>query len=306
MEFGIHLPTQSLDGKAPSLEYLTSFVTEADQLGYTYLAINDHFGSGRSLLDPTTALAAVASASGRLRLVTSVMLIVLRGIVPSAKYLATLDVLTGGRVIAGIGPGSQDREYDMVGLNYNERWPRFDEAAMALRSLLDPDGIPFNGSYYSTEGINFEPRPIQQPSMPIWIGSWGSNAGLRRVARLADGWLGSALDSTPERFKQAKQRLDAFLEQEGKDPAAFPNAVSTMALYISDSKADLERVPRGPEHSHEPDEAPHERTMVGSSAECIEKLHRWKDSGAQALFLRPFEDGLTQMRLFVEQVASRA
>ncbi len=115
MEFGIHLPTQSLDGKAPSLEYLTSFVTEADQLGYTYLAINDHFGSGRSLLDPTTALAAVASASGRLRLVTSVMLIVLRSIVPSAKYLATLDVLTGGRVIAGIGPGSQDHEYDQQG-----------------------------------------------------------------------------------------------------------------------------------------------------------------------------------------------
>ena len=148
-----------------------------------------------------------------------------------------------GRVIAGVGPGSQNQEYDMVGLNYNERWPRFDEAAMALRSLLDP--VPLKGSYYSTEGMAFEPRPIQQPFMPIWIGSWGSNAGLRRVARLADGWLGSALQSTPERFKQAKQRLDAFLEQEGKEPATFPNAVSTMALYISERKADLDRVPLG-------------------------------------------------------------
>ncbi|MFQ6026203.1 MAG: LLM class flavin-dependent oxidoreductase [Dehalococcoidia bacterium] len=305
MEYGIHLPTRSLDGGVPSLDYLTSFVAEADRLGYTYLAINDHFGSGRSLLDPTTALAAVASASGRLRLVTSVMLIVLRGIVPSAKYLAALDVLTGGRVIAGIGPGSQDEEYDIVGLNYKERWPRFDEAAIALRSLLDPEGAPFKGSYYSTEGITFEPRPIQQPSLPIWIGSWGSDAGLRRVARLADGWLGSALDSTPERFKQAKQRLDAFLEQQGKEPTSFPNAVSTMTLYISESQAELDRVPRGTVHPDEPDEAPHQRDMVGSSAECIEKLHRWKDSGAQALFLRPFDDGLNQMRLFVEQVASR-
>ncbi len=235
MEYGIHLPTTAVDGQVPSLDYLISFVKEADQLGYTYLAMNDHFGSGRTLLDPTTTLAAVASDSGRLRFVPSVMLIMLRGIVPSAKYLATLDVLTGGRVIAGIGPGSQEHEYEMVGLNFNERWPRFDEAAIALRFLLDPDGIPFKGSYYSTEGVNFEPRPIQQPSMPIWIGRWGSNAGLRRVARLADGWLGSALESTPERFRQAKRRLDAFLEQEGKDPTAFPNAVSTMALYISDT-----------------------------------------------------------------------
>lgn len=305
MEYGVHLPTQSLDGKAPSLDYLINFVKEADQLGYTYLAMNDHFGSSRSLLDPTTTLAAVASASGRLRLVPSVMLVMLRGIIPSAKYLATLDVLTSGRVIAGIGPGSQEHEYDMVGLNYNERWPRFNEATMALRSLLDPDHVPFKGSYYSTEGITFAPRPVQQPSMPIWIGSWGSNAGLRRVARLADGWLGSALESTPERFKLAKQRLDAFLEQEGKDPAAFPNAVSTMALYVNESKADLDRVPLGSQHSMESD-APHERTMVGSRNECIEKLHRWKNSGAQALFLRPFEDGLNQMRLFKEQVAARA
>lgn len=142
--------------------------------------------------------------------------------------------------------------------------------------------------------------------MPIWIGSWGSDAGLRRVARLADGWLGSALDSTPDRFKHAKKRLDAFLQQEGKDPSVFPNAVSTMALYIGESKSDLERVPREPEHCYDPNEAPHERTMVGSPSECGEKLHRWKDSGAQALFLSPFEDGLTQMRLFMEQVASDA
>ena len=275
MEYGIHLPTRCPDGNVPSLDYLTTFVAEADQLGYTYLAINDHFGLAQSLLDPTTALAAVASASGRLRLVPSIMLVVQRGVVPSAKYLATLDVLTGGRVIAGIGPGSQDREYEIVGLDYKERWPRFDEAAKALRSLLHPGSAPFKGTYYSTEGITLEPHPIQQPSMPIWIGSWGSDVGLRRVARLADGWLGSALDSTPDRFKQAKKRLATYLQREGKDPTDFPCAVSTMALFVNENKADLERVPSGPRHSHHADESPHERTMVGSPIECIEKLHRW-------------------------------
>ena len=99
--------------------------------------------------------------------------------------------------------------------------------------------------YYLANGSDFGQcisRPVHEPSVPIWIGSWGSNVGLRRVARLADGWLGSALESTPERFKQTKKRLDTFLEQAGKDPTAFPNAVSTMALYNSESKSDLERV----------------------------------------------------------------
>jgi len=306
VEYGIHLPTQALDGKVPPLDFLTSFVAEAEQLGYTYLAINDHFGSGRSLLDPTTTLAAVVSASGRMRLITSVMLIVLRGVIPSAKYFATLDVLSEGRVVAGIGPGSQDPEYAMVGLDHHERWPRFEEAAVALRSLLDPNGASFSGSYYSTEGITFEPHPVQQPSIPIWIGSWGSNAGLRRVARLADGWLGSALDSTPERFKRAKHRLDTFLEQAGRDPTGFPNAVSTMALYVSESKSELERVPLGTQHSPDPDESPHARTMVGTSSDCIDKVHRWKDSGAQALFLRPVGDPMNQIRRFMEQVGSQA
>ena len=105
-----------------------------------------------------------------------------------------------------------------MGLDYKERWPRFDEAAKALRSLLHPYSTPFKGTYYSTEGITLGPHPSQQPSIPIWIGSWGSDVGLRRVARLADGWLGSALDSTPDRFKQAKKRLDTYLQREGKDP----------------------------------------------------------------------------------------
>ena len=189
MEYGVHLPTQSPDGKAPSLDYLINFVKEADDLGYTYLAMNDHFGSSRSLLDPTTTLAAVASASGRLRLVPSVMLLMLRGIIPSAKYLATLDVLTGGRVIAGIGPGSQEHEYNMVGLNYNERWPRFNEATMALRSLLDPDHVPFKGSFTRLKELPLS--LAQSSSLPCQSGLEAGEATLDCAASpvwLTDGW----------------------------------------------------------------------------------------------------------------------
>lgn len=303
MDFGIQLP--SIVHHDKPLGYLINLVKEADQMGYKYLSYTDHFGPGRPLLDPLTTSTAVAGASGRMRIVPAIMLIVMRGIVPTAKHLATLDVLTGGRVIAGVGPGSQDREYEIVGMDHQERWPRFDEAARALRSLLIPGAPAFKGKYYSTEGVSFEPHGVQQPHIPIWIGSWGSDAGLRRVARLGDGWLGSALDSTPERFKGARARLEAFLRQESKDPATFPNAVCTMALFVSDNRAAFEGMGQPPERARREGEPPRERVMVGTFSECEEKLHRWKEAGAQALFLRPVQDDLEQAFTFMNKVASK-
>jgi alkanesulfonate monooxygenase SsuD/methylene tetrahydromethanopterin reductase-like flavin-dependent oxidoreductase (luciferase family) len=156
--------------------------------------------------------------------------------------------------------------------------------------------------------------------VPIWIGSWGSNAGLRRVARLADGWLSSAGPGhqSPEQFAEDIKRLNAFLSQEGKDPATFPNAVSTMALFISEDTEELARI-GGPGYvprpvgigvaqpAERPFEDAHAHDMVGTRAECIDKVRRWKRAGAQALFLVPRgADPLGQMRIFMHEVASQA
>lgn len=111
-----------------------------------------------------------------LRLVTFIKLVVLRGIIPSAKYLAALDVITGGRVFAGIGPGSQEREYAIVGLNYSERWPRFDEAARALRSFLHPGAAPFNGKYTPPTALPLNRAPSK--SLPCRYG-WGVGAAMQ-------------------------------------------------------------------------------------------------------------------------------
>jgi len=81
-----------------------------------------------------------------------------------------------------VGPGSSARDYDAVGVPFDERWKRLDEAVETLRALWREDGSPFEGNFYSTEGIVAEPRPLRQPGPPIWIGSWGSEAGLRRTA----------------------------------------------------------------------------------------------------------------------------
>jgi alkanesulfonate monooxygenase SsuD/methylene tetrahydromethanopterin reductase-like flavin-dependent oxidoreductase (luciferase family) len=133
-------------------------------------------------------------------LATTAGLPVLRGPVQLAKTLGAIDVLSGGRLVVGVGPGSSADDYGAAGLRFQERWRRFDEALAALRVLLHGDATGFEGEFYSTRDVMLEPRPVQRPGRPIWIASWGSPAGLRRVARLGDGWLASAYNTTPGPF----------------------------------------------------------------------------------------------------------
>ncbi|GAC1314737.1 MAG: hypothetical protein NVSMB27_50100 [Ktedonobacteraceae bacterium] len=128
-----------------------------------------------------------------------------------AKALAALDVLSGERLVVGVSPGSSARDYAPAGIAFEERWKRFDEAVQSLRCLLCPDAPPFSSHFYAWEMTQLEPFPIQESGLPIWIGSWGSDAGLRRVARLGDGWLASALHISPESFADGLARLRVFL-----------------------------------------------------------------------------------------------
>ena len=317
MEYGITIPRGDVAEQPSPWQYLTHFARESEQMGCAYCVIGDRLESG---MDPFSVLTAITEASGRMRLVTSVLILPPRGILVTAKQYAALDVLTGGRVIAGVGTGSLFRDYKVVGMDHNDMWPRFEEGVRAMRAYLTPGAAPFQGRFYDTAGVNLEPKPVQKPSLPIWIGSWGSNAGLRRVARLADGWMSSAGPGhqSPEQFAEDVKRLNTFLVQEGKDPATFPNAISTMALFISEDKEELARlggpgfVPRpagvGVEQPAErPGEDAHAHDMVGTRAVCLDKVRRWQAAGARALFLVPRgPDPLGQMHLFLDEVASKA
>lgn len=317
MDYGITIPRMDIANQPNPWQYLSQFARQSDQMGCTYCVIGDRLESG---LDPLTVFAAIAESSGRMRLTTSVLILPPRGVLVTSKTLAAIDVLSNGRVIAGVGTGSMFRDYDVVGMDHRDMWPRFEEGVKAMRAYLTPDAQPFKGEFYNTEGVNLEPKPVQKPSLPIWIGSWGSDAGLRRVARLADGWLSSAGPGhqSPEQFALDIQRLNGYLVQEGKDPATFPSAVSTMALFISEDKDELERiggpgyVPRPAGTSvrqppQRPSEDAHAHDMVGTRAACIDKVRRWQAAGINALFLVPRgPDPLLQMRRFLDEVASKA
>jgi alkanesulfonate monooxygenase SsuD/methylene tetrahydromethanopterin reductase-like flavin-dependent oxidoreductase (luciferase family) len=303
MEYGAHLPLIEFGGARRTLADLRAYAQRAAALGYRYLCANDHLLFGRPWLDGPTALAATVEASGEMTLATTVCLPVVRGPVQSAKMLAAIDILSGGRLVAGVGPGSSPRDYAAIGVPFEERWPRFDEAIRALRSLLGADADGFAGRFYRTEGLRLEPPPSSPSGPPIWIASWGSPAGLRRVARLGDGWLASGYNTTPSGFEASLGRLNEALEAAGRQ--AVPNCIATMWLYVTEARRDAERMLEdvlAPMLNRPVDALRDLALPIGSAEECAQRISAFQEAGAERIFVWPLADELHQLERFREAV----
>src|SRR6266852_5885690 len=157
--------------------------------------------------------------------------------------------ISGGRLRVGLTPGSTMADYEAVGIPFEERWSKFDADISALRSYLD--------------------RAAPASGIPLWVASWGSEAGLRRVARHGDGWLASAYHSTADHFSKCISYLATQLERFGKPPGAFPNAIATMYMHLTDDPAEANSV-LGMLVS--PRQAPadlRDRSLVGTLDDCV-------------------------------------
>jgi alkanesulfonate monooxygenase SsuD/methylene tetrahydromethanopterin reductase-like flavin-dependent oxidoreductase (luciferase family) len=152
------------------VDHLARYVETAVELGFEAVCANDHVVFGSPWLDGPTALSAVVSCSGNSRLVTTVANPVVRGPAVLAKALAALDVLSSGRVVAGLAPGSSEGDYASVGVPFPQRWERFDEAVRATCALLRGDS--FVGTHYTVDEP-LTPLRVQPGGPPLWLGSWG-------------------------------------------------------------------------------------------------------------------------------------
>ena len=302
MEYGAHLPLLSFQGESRMLDNLNVFTETARDAGYQFLCSNDHLVFSRPWLDGPTALASVLSVSGDMTLATTICLPVVRGPGPVAKTLAALDVLSGGRLVVGLGPGSSARDYALAGLDYAERWQRFDESIETIRAFFQ--GRDFVGDFYSTCKERLEPRPAQEAGPPIWLGSWGAKGGLRRTAEMADGWLASGYNTTPERFAESLAQVVERLREVGKDPATFSNGIATMWTYVTDDKAKARSVLEGvlaPMLKRPIDEL-ETKLPIGSPEHCAERLRPYQDAGAQRIFIWPIADEIEQLENFMAKV----
>jgi alkanesulfonate monooxygenase SsuD/methylene tetrahydromethanopterin reductase-like flavin-dependent oxidoreductase (luciferase family) len=306
MDLGVHLPLMQFGSEPLSLRRLQEAVDAARDRGFAAVSANDHFIFSTPWLDGPTALASMIERSGDMTLATTVALAALRGPVPLAKTLAAMDILSEGRLIAALGPGSSSRDYEALGVPFDERWKRFEEAITALRALLNGDPLPGDARYYAVPSdVELAPAPRRVGGIPLWIGSWGSKAGLRRVARAGDGWLASAYNTTPEGFSEARMLLAGELVDRGRDAEGFPNALATMWTWVSSDRAEGDRVLAevlAPLLGRDPDEL-RGQVCVGPAEHCARLLSRYAAAGCQRVYLWPLGNERRQIELVASEVA---
>ena len=316
MEFGFNLP---ISGPLATPDEVARVAEAGEALGYAYLTLTDHivlpdmkapgypysesgefFGEGpQNRLEQLSAAAFVAARTRKIRLVMAVMVVPYRPAVLAAKMLATIDVLSGGRLVLGIGAGWLEAEFDALGTPpFAERGAVTDEYLQAFRILWTEAAPRFSGRHVRFDDILFAPKPAQEPYPPIWVGG-ESPPALRRAARLGDAWypIGSnnrhLLDSLP-RYRAGVARLRQYAAEAGRDPAAI-----ALAYRVKRYGADLPQKASDGER----------RLFSGSTADIVGDLHALEELGVSALDIdieRPSAAAaIAELRRFREEVIAR-
>jgi probable F420-dependent oxidoreductase len=241
MRFGLHALGI---GTGAQREVIDAVAAGAEAVGFATLWVGEHVvmvddGASRypyapdgriavpaeaDWLDPLITLSFAAAATSTISLATGVLLLPEHNPVLLAKQVASLDVLSRGRVSLGVGVGWSREEFDALGVPFERRGARADEYLAAMRTVWRDDVASFAGEFVSFTGIRVNPRPVRDRRIPIVVGG-NSDAALRRAARLGDGWYGFNLESA-EHVHERLQRLRGCCELAGRDPAELDVAVA--------------------------------------------------------------------------------
>jgi probable F420-dependent oxidoreductase len=240
VRYGFYLPTR---GPTATRDGVLALAREGERLGFHSAMIADHIvfpvesesiypytldrrhPGGGDALETFSILGVVAGATERLRLVTSVLVLPYRNPVLTAKIVASLDVLSGGRVTLGVGVGWLKEEFEALGSpDFDKRGAVTDEWIAIFKQLWTQSPASFTGAYYRYANVRAEPFPLQKPHPPIWVGGH-SRAALRRTARHGDGWhpVGAIAASPlpPQEMRVHLDTLKRLTEAEGRDFSAL-------------------------------------------------------------------------------------
>ncbi|MFF9117069.1 TIGR03619 family F420-dependent LLM class oxidoreductase [Streptomyces massasporeus] len=252
---------------------LLEIARAADRAGFGYLAGCDHVAIPRRLAaamstvwyDPVATLAFLAAATERVRLLSHVAIVGLRHPLLTAKQYATLDHLSGGRLILGVGAGHVQEEFEALGVDFRQRGPVLDECLDALRAALGPEEFPeHHGKLYDFEGLGQRPRPAQD-RVPVWVGG-SSPPAVRRAALKGDGWLpqGDPRDRLPGQIARIRE-----LREQGGLQGPFTVGAIVEPLYVGTPRWEVGR-----------------RTLTGGPRELAESLRAYRAMGVHQIQVR--------------------
>jgi probable F420-dependent oxidoreductase len=214
VQFGLNVPTSAEPGADP-----VAYARKAEELGFDFLSASDHPEGTDPTFETWTMLAWIAAATSRIRIATRVLGMPYRSPAMLAKMAETLDRLSGGRLILGLGGGSADDEHRAFGLGVRspkDKTDGLEEAVAIIRGLWTEPSFTFTGRLYHTDAANLEPKP--EHAIPIWLGTFAPR-GLALTGRLADGWIPSLGYAPPDEVTVLRQRVLEAAEAAGRDPA---------------------------------------------------------------------------------------
>ena len=261
-----------------------------DALGFDSLWTGDHISFHTPLYESLTLLASYAGITSRVKLGAGVYLLALRQPTVAAKITSTLDALSGGRLIFGVGVGGENpKEFEACGIPHKERGARVTEGIDVVRTLWRDSPASFKGRFTEFEGVSIDPKPVQKPAPPIWIGG-RSDAALARAGRQGDGWISYVVQA--ERYKQSVAKIEAAAAMAGRSLEGFTKAHLTFITvgkdYENAERAWVERLST----RYAQDFAPLAKKygIIGTPAQCAEQLHRFIEAGCSYFVLNAICD----------------
>jgi probable F420-dependent oxidoreductase len=316
LELGWSLPSR---GPLARVDVLTRLARTADSLGYSVVTISDHVvlptrssapypydkagafpgGAQQAYLEPIPLAAWLLAATRRLRVAISVLVVPYRNPVVTAKQLATIDVMSGGRLTVGVGVGWWPEEFEALAAPpFKERGPATDEYLGLMKTLWTEDDPRFEGKYYRVSDVTMFPKPAQKPHPPIWVGGH-TEAALRRTAALGDAWhpigLRGPVGLAPDDLAEKMDRIRTLARQAGRDPSAIGVAFrGPLDLWAARSK---------------PSTADGPRPLSGPPAKVVADLQAYQAAGVGTVifdFPKPDPaDMITLMRRVAREVRPR-
>ncbi|HEX2438408.1 MAG TPA: LLM class flavin-dependent oxidoreductase [Methylomirabilota bacterium] len=301
LRFGV-----SLSLKPPAEQF--DLVRRVEALGFESVWTGDHVSFHGPIHESLTLLATYVPITSRIKLGTAVYLLALRAPAIAAKATATLDALSGGRLIFGVGVGGENpKEFELCGVPHRERGARVTEAIDVVRTLWRDTPASFKGRFTQFEGVSIDPKPVQQPGPPIWIGG-RSDAALARAGRQGDGWMSYVVQA--ERYAGSVEKIRAAAKTAGRRLDDFAFAHLAFITVGRDPEAARRTWVEHLSRRYAQDFGPlaGKYGIIGTPEQCAEQLTRFAGAGCNYIVFNAIgeaRDERDQLELIASDVIPR-